>query len=144
MGPTRTVTLDATSGSRVYFDLATGAVSTAADWDVALEGYTLRVNGGVSGGGQAGAVAVADDFASIATASDLGATLYRGDAFGGVFDAKRWYRYNVTGTDHQVWPTFDVYLVRRGAALYKVQLVGYYGPAGEARRITLRYAKVAG
>lgn len=144
MGAVKTATLDVSGGGRVYFDLLTGAVSSAADWDVSLEGYTLRVNGGVSGGGQAGAVVVADAFAGITDASDLTASLYRGDAYGGVFDAKRWYRYNVTGTDHQVWPTFDVYLIRRGAALYKVQIVGYYGPAGEPRRITLRYAKVAG
>lgn len=144
MGAVKTATLDVSAGGRVYFDLLAGAVSTAADWDVSLQGYTLRVNGGVSGGGQAGAVVVADDFAAITDASDLSATLYRGDAYGGVFDAHRWYRYNVTGTDHQIWPTFDVYLVRRGAALYKVQIVGYYGPAGETRRITLRYQKVAG
>ena len=92
----------------------------------------------------AAALVLVETMAGITDASDLTASLYRGDAYGGVFDAKRWYRYNVTGTDHQVWPTFDVYLVRRGAALYKVQIVGYYGPAGEPRRITLRYAKVAG
>ena len=61
-----------------------------------------------------------------------------------VFDEKRWFRYNVTGTDHQVWPTYDVYLLRRGGSVHKVQVIGYYGPAGEARRISFRYVRLDG
>lgn len=143
MGPVRSATLDL-SGGRVRFDLARGEVSDASDWDLLFEGYTIRVNGGVSGSGQAGAVPVDDVFAAISDASDLQATLYRGDAYGGVFAEKRWYRYNLTGSDHQVWPTFDVYLVKRGSQVFKVQVTGYYSPSGEPRRITLRYAKLAG
>jgi hypothetical protein len=58
------------------------------------------------------------------------------------FTTSKWYRYNLTGTDHQVWPTFDVYLVQRGSEVYKIQLTNYYGPGGEPRRITFRYAKL--
>jgi hypothetical protein len=68
---------------------------------------------------------------------------YRGDAFGGVFDEHRWYRYNLTGTDHQIWPTYDVYLIRRGTEVYKVQLVSYYDATGDSRHITFRYAPLA-
>lgn len=60
-----------------------------------------------------------------------------------VFDSASWYRYNLAG-NHQIWPTYDVYLVKRGSDIYKVQLIGYYGPAGETRRITFRYAKLVG
>ncbi len=143
MGETRRVTLDL-SGGRVYFDLLTGAAGTAADWDVALEGYDIRVNGGASGSGQAGAVAATEAFADIASAASPPATAFRGDSYGGVFRTRPWYRYNLTGSDHQVWPTFNVYLLKRGDTLFKVQLTSYYGPAGEPRRITLRYAKLAG
>jgi hypothetical protein len=59
-----------------------------------------------------------------------------------VFATNRWYRYDLAG-DHRISPTFDVYLVRRGAIVYKIQLINYYGPAGETRRITFRYAKLA-
>lgn len=142
MGEVRQLSVDLAAGG-VYIDLVKGAVSDAADWDLRLEGYTLRVNGGVSGRGQAGAVPGAEPFAQIGTASDIPAQVYKADAFGGVFDARRWYRYNLDGS-HQVWPTYDVYLVRRGSEIYKVQLTGYYGPAGESRRVTFRYAKLAG
>jgi hypothetical protein len=143
LGETRRATVDV-SGGRVYFDLLAGAVSTAADWDVALEGYDLRVNGGASGGGQAGAVAATESFGSIANAAAPPATVFKGDSYGGIFKTRPWYRYNLTGADHQVWPTFNVYLLKRGSTLYKLQVTSYYGPAAEPRRITLRYAKLAG
>lgn len=143
LGATKQVTVDV-SGGRVYFDLMNGAVSTAADWDLALEGYDIRVNGGMSGGGQAGAVAATEPFGSIGNAAAPPASVFRGDSYGGVFKAKPWYRYNLTGSDHQIWPTFNVYLLKRGDTLFKLQITSYYGPAGETRRITLRYARLAG
>ena len=65
------------------------------------------------------------------------------DRYAGVFVTRPWYSYNVLG-DHRVSPNFNVYLVKRGEAVYKVQLVDYYGPAGETRRITVRYEQIAG
>lgn len=143
LGETKRTTVDVSAG-RVYFDLASGAVSTAARWDIALEGYDIRVNGGASGAGQAGAVAARESFASITNAASPPASVFKGDSYGGIFKTRPWYRYNLTGTDHQVWPTFDVYLLKRGERMYKVQITSYYGPAGEPRRITVRYARIAG
>jgi len=141
MGETRTLEVDLSAGGRAYVDLVRGALSDASDWDVALEGYTIRVNGGVSGSGTAGAVATADPFASIEDAGAAPASVYRGDAYGGAFDAARWYRYNLQG-NHQIWPVYHVYLIRRGSEVYKVQLTGYYGPGGEPQRVTFRYARL--
>lgn len=143
MGSTRSLTVDVSSGQLVKVDLESGSVTESADWDVALQGYTIRVNGGVSGAGDAGAVLVTDSFESATDASDLTDSHYRGDSYGGVFNSKPWYRYNITGTDHQIWPTYDVYLIKRGAEVYKVQIIGYYGPTGEARQIAFRYAQLA-
>lgn len=143
MGEVRTLSVDLSSDEKVYVALREGAVSDASNWDLLLEGYTIRVNGGVSGSGRAGAVLADESFASIQDASDLTDRHYRADAFGGVFDQNPWYRYNLDG-NHQVWPTYDVYLIRRGDEVYKVQVTGYYGPAGEARHVTFRYAKLAG
>ncbi|HVH13318.1 MAG TPA: HmuY family protein, partial [Longimicrobium sp.] len=50
LGETKQATIDV-SGGRIYFDLVNGSVSTAADWDLALEGYDIRVNGGAAGPG---------------------------------------------------------------------------------------------
>jgi len=141
MGDVETYTIQVPASGRVTFDFETGS-EAAADWDIAFEGYQIRVNGGVSGSGSAAAVSVTDPFASLDDASGVPSTAYRADEFGGVFNAHRWYRYNLTGNDHQIWPTFDVYLIRKGDAVYKLQLISYYSAAGDPRHITLRYERV--
>ncbi|MEX1184259.1 MAG: HmuY family protein [Gemmatimonadota bacterium] len=140
LGAVQTVVLDGRT-SPVYFDFATNAVSDEGDWDIVLDGFTIRVNGGISGSGGAGAVLSGDAFAVIDDAS-AAADAYRGDAYGGVFPAHPWYRYNLDG-NHTIFPTFDVYLVRRADEIYKVQLTGYYDTAGTARYITFRYERLA-
>lgn len=129
----------------VYFDLTAGAVSNASSWDLAFTGYMIKTNGGVSGSGTV--MAIPDNvtpFANIDVtyASTAPAQAYRADEFGGVFTTHRWYKYNITGTDNQIWPTFDVYLIRKGNAVYKMQLTGYYGTNGASRQITVRYRKI--
>lgn len=144
-----TVTLDVDlSGGAVAVDLDAGAIvdTGAVGWDLQLSGYDIRVNGGVSGNGEAGAVVVEEAFETIEDAGDMTAGHYRGDAYGGVFAAsdagRRWYRYNLEG-NHQIWPTYNVYLVRSGDEVYKVQLVGYYDPdTGDSRHITFRYGRL--
>ena len=144
-----TVTLDVdVSGGPAAVDLDAGAqVSVGAEgWDLQLQGYDILVNGGVSGEGQVGALPVEEAFEDIADAGDLSDFLYRADAFGGVFasdDAgRRWYKYNLDG-GHQIWPTFNVYVVRKGEAHYKVQIAGYYHPdTGDSRHITVRYERL--
>lgn len=130
----------------VYVDLTTGAVTTAANWDLQLSGWTIRVNSGVSGSGTfRAALDVSTPFDDITHtyAGSVPSPAYGTDTFTGVFATQPWYRYNLTGTDHQVWPTFNVYLVRRTGALFKVQVIGYYGAGGTPRQITLRYQRLA-
>jgi hypothetical protein len=130
----------------VYLDLTSGALTDASNWDLRFEGWTIRLNGGVSGSGSVRAVLdTATPFAGIdaAYAASAPAVAYSADAFGGVFATSRWYRYNITGSDNQIWPTFDVYVLRRGGVMFKLQLISYYGPAGEPRRITVRYQRLA-
>ncbi|MBV6521742.1 MAG: hypothetical protein MNPFHGCM_01886 [Gemmatimonadaceae bacterium] len=143
-GPVTTRTVSVGAGV-TYFDLTAGTVSSATAWDLAFTGYTIRTNGGVSGAG--GVMAVPDNatpFAAIdaAYAATAPSQAYRADEFGGVFTTNRWYRYNLTGTDNQIWPTYDVYLLRKGSAVYKVQLTGYYGSNGAGRQVTLRYRRL--
>ena len=137
----QTVVVDASAGDQ-YLDLETGSVVTGSDgWDLWLTGFDIRVNGGVSGEGQAGAVLTDGDFGAIADASGAPASVYAADKFGGVFAEYRWYRYNLQG-NHQIWPTFDVFLIRSGDDTYKVQLTSYYGPTGDSRQITFRYEQL--
>lgn len=137
----QTVDLDVSSGG-VYFDLESGDVSDDSDWDIMIEGFTIRVNGGVSGGGDAGAARFDGSFDSIIDDTELPPNnAYSADAFGGVFESEPWYRYDLEG-NHHIWPTFDVYLIRTGSEVYKVQVINYYNDAGAARHITFRYARI--
>jgi hypothetical protein len=109
-GPVQTRTLNVAAGP-VYLDLSAGPVSATCAWDLHCRGYDIKVNGGVSGTG--GVSALLDDstpFASItaAYASTAPSVAYRADSFGGVFATSPWYRYNITGTDNQIWPNFNV------------------------------------
>ena len=143
-GAVQTPTVNA-SGPPVYFDLTTAQVGSAANWDLEFDGWSIRVNGGVSGTGTVKAVVDSTTaFAAIdaAYASTAPPQAFRADGFSGVFGRHPWYRYNITGTDNQIWPTYSVYLVGRGTSVYKVQLTGYYDAAGTPRQVTVRYAKV--
>jgi hypothetical protein len=146
-GPNRTVTTtQLTPATPVYFDFTTGAVSTSANWDVLFSGVTIRLNGGVSGTGTVRAVPAGDNpsFATITApiAQSIPAQVYAADSFSGQFLLKPWYKYNITGTDMQIWPMYQVYIVRRGNEVYKVQLIGYYSTAGAPRNITIRSARL--
>ena len=141
-GPVSTSTLNLTNGP-VFLDLSSGQVAGSARWDLQLSGFEIRTNGGVSGSGGVSALLDATTpFAQIT--SDYAATAppvaYRSDSFSGVFAASPWYSYNITGTDNQIWPNFNIYLVRRGNEVFKVQVIGYYGPTGTSRQITIRSA----
>lgn len=139
-------TVDVRNGA-VYYDLTNRAETTVTGpWDLRFSGFEIRSNGGVSGSGSV--MAVPDNttpFATIDAAYAATAPLvaYKRDAFSGVFTSKAWYKYNITGTDNQIWPTFNVYLVRRGSEVYKVQLISYYATDGTSRQITVRYARLS-
>lgn len=141
LGEPQALLVDLTTPGAKYVDLAAGTTTTSAtDWDLRLEGFTIRINGGVSGPGQAGAAVSATPFATTTTAVTQ-ANAYRTDVYAGVFGTSRYYRYNLAG-DHRISPTFDVYLLRRGNAVYKLQVIGYYSETGTARHITFRWQRI--
>jgi hypothetical protein len=149
------LTVDATT-SRVYVDLAAAAVVKPADptqssaWDIALDGASVQLNDGAQGlclcesarasDAQVLALTPADAdllFDSI-SANDVPAPggAWTADAF----SKNSWYRANISGNG-VVTPTYDVYLIRRGSVIYKLQVLSYYGPADQPGVITLRYAR---
>lgn len=141
LGETKTLVVDLTTAGAKSVDLNTGAVTSATDWDLRLEGFTIKVNGGVSGPGKGGAAAATGSFADITTAVTA-AQAYRTDVYAGAFADTPYYRYNIAG-DHRISPSFDVYLIKRGSAAYALQVVGYYGATGQSRQITFRYKKIS-
>ena len=137
-GTPTTLTVNLASGP-VYVDLVDGALGSASDWDIQLTGYDILVNGGISGTGGVAALPTTQDFATITTVSNIPSAAYSSgvDAYGGVFTATPWYKYNLDG-NNLISPTFNVYLIRRGTQVWKVQIISYYSTAGTARFITFR------
>lgn len=144
MGSPTLQDLDLRTGP-VYFSMSEGVVTEDDGWDLLFDGWRIQVNGGVSGTGDVSAVSAAgQSFEEIdaAFAASVPAFVFDSDRIGGVFDSHPWYRYNLTGTDHQVWPVYDIYLIRRGDQTYKVQFISYYDESGSSGQVTLRYARV--
>ncbi len=140
LGAAQTLVVDLATGAK-RVDLNTGALSTdAAAWDLLLDGFTIRVNSGITGIGKAAAAVGTGEFGT-ATTAVTAANAYRQDAYAGIFGTSRYYRYNLAG-DNRISPTFDVYLIRRGATTYKLQVIGYYSETGVARFITFRWARL--
>ena len=141
LGATQTLTVDVSTGAK-NIDLNAGAVTASAtDWDVRLDGFSILVNGGISGAGKGGAAAGTGSFASI-TSAKVQDQAYQIDRYAGVFGANRFYRYNIAG-DNRISPTFDVYLIKRGTAVYKLQIIDYYNSTNQPRHVAFRYKQIA-
>lgn len=159
-----TLTVDA-STAWAYVSLSEQGAVTVADpatsstWQIGFNATSVALNGGTAGPGtvkgfclcqNAGATDQAilamtpesekADFDGV-TATTVSASTFEASASPDVFATAKWYKYNLVG-DHRISPTFEVYLIKVNDALYKVQLINYYGSAGETRRITFRYARL--
>ena len=114
-----------------------------------MKGYSIFVNGGTSGTGTTSAVSYSlippvPTYASITTiAAEIPSSAFVVDGSGGVFATTPWYRYDLTG-NHEITPTYDVYLIKKGTAVYKLQITSYYDVNAAARHVTFRYAQLAG
>lgn len=126
---------------RVYVDLDTLAtVDASATWELAFEGKDIFTNGGESGTGLGKAFGPVDvaDFASDEVPFY---PFLIEDEPGGAF--VKWYAYDPSA--HVLYGRYHVFGVRRQGALYKVQVLGFYGEvagAPVAAIYSLRYAAV--
>jgi len=146
LGPVEQLTVDVSQGP-AFVDFNTGATvaQTGCDWDATIgPSFLLDVNAACSVG--TFPLDVNEDFTTIATADD--APAYGGfvsgiaGAFPSDFDDNRSpFRYNLQG-GNLLWPTFNVYLVRVGTRVFKIQLIDYYSATGQSGFPTFRYAEV--
>lgn len=155
--PTASLTVDASTATAFVAlgttpRIITGTDTTSATaWDISFNATTAALNttGGVTAyclcqhesATDVAIMALTADaesstFESVVATDIPATTTFTAD----VFTPHKWYRYNLTGDDHQIWPTFNVYLVQRGSAIYKVQITGYYDLAGAPRHISIRSA----
>jgi hypothetical protein len=146
---TNTVELDVPvpASGRVYVNLATAAVVTptgdpikSREWDLAFEGFDVFTNSGVSGQGSGGGFGPLDPVSFLADSAPA-VPFISVDKAGGAFFS--WYAYD--GMSHLLYSRFHVYGVKRGAQLWKVQVLSYYGlvmGAPTSALFQLRYADV--
>jgi hypothetical protein len=128
----------------VYFSFVTGAVTTSTtDWDIAFDGFHIRLNSGVSGTGTLRGLSGGNAFATLTASavSFIPTSAWRTDSYGGVFATQPWYRYNIEGRN-EIWSKYNVYLIAVGNAVYKVQPTSYYNTAGGQRHVTMRYSRI--
>jgi hypothetical protein len=146
LGSIGTVEVDLTGGSG-YVDLGTGSVVTdnACDWDLVLTPmFVIAFNDGCDAG--TFPLDATEDFTTITNADD--APEYGGflSVLSGAFpstidDAGGIFWYDIEG-NNRLWPTYNVFLVRVGADVYKVQVVDYYSATGEAGHPTVRFEQI--
>ena len=143
-GPTVSQSYEVTADGTTWIDIdPQEGVPIGTGWDLKLEGWSVSLNGGPSGPGQAGVITTGTPFDEITTAF-IDGVAYRTDSYTGVFGASRWYRYDIdVDTPNRISPTFEVYLIKRGDTVYKIQLLDYYGTTGAPRQITFRYERIA-
>jgi hypothetical protein len=143
-----------TSTTMTYVNLTDGTTASGtapAHWDIAFQGFKIFLNND----GNAAAISLTETnpiatYDSFTSATIIGGTalppqVFEQDGTGGVFATTPWYRYDIDPVnEHQVTPTYDVYLVKKGSTVYKVQIISYYGKGGDnsgtARHIVVRYA----
>ena len=150
LGAVQTATIDLTSGNTAI-DLATGAGVTPAgcNWDLqagALD-FSLTLNAACTAGSYPidQAVTSLDEITDASDASEYGPFL--AGRVGAVpftpslDDGAGPFLYNLAG-DNRLSPTFNIYLIKVGDAVYKVQLTGYYSDTGASGHPTIRYARI--
>lgn len=146
-GAVDTVTVEDGDGdNNLYFSFADGAVGPDAIWDLWFEGFDARINGGVSGDGDAGVYPAYDDpdydeFPEFTSAPpDMGGSYQQDSMHSALTD---WYDYN--GQTHEVTSMGHVYLIDTGTTVFKFEITNYYkviegSPVGGW--ISLRYQEM--
>jgi HmuY protein len=147
LGAPRAFTIT-TGSTPVSIDLASGTAVTPSgcNWDVLLTpaAYEIAVNTSCSAGTYPGSAT--PGFAATSAAGDAPEyapylSVLTGPIPNSIEDVSGPFRYDLNG-DQRLTPTFNTYLIRNGAKIYKMQVVGYYGTSGAGGFPTLRYARI--
>jgi hypothetical protein len=119
--------------------------TTGCGWDLkATADFQVLVNAGC--GAATFPLDASEDFAGITKADDapeygLFLSLISGPIPNSFSDQHAPFLYNLAG-DNRLSPTFNIYLIKVGSSVYKIQLIGYYDDSGNSGHPVLRYAKI--
>ncbi len=140
-----TVTADVSMGP-VWIDLETGAsVGPTGAWDFSLDpGAEITLN--ATAGAGTFPIDAAEDFSALTAADDApeyGAFLSStAGAFPSSFSGPEGvFWYNIDGS-MRLFPTYNVFLVRVGSEVYKVQVTDYYNSTGDSGFPTVRFEQI--
>lgn len=133
----------ATAGANFSTDAAVD--TTGCGWDLkATADFQVLVNAGCGAG--TFPLDASEDFAAITAANNapdygLFLSLISGPIPNSFEDPHAPFLYNLAG-DNRLTPTFNIYLLKIGASVYKMQLIGYYNDSGQSGYPVVRYAKI--
>lgn len=130
-----------------FVDLETGTsvVPAGCNWDIQVSpGADLLLNADCNAG--TFPLAAGEDFSQLTTAAeapDYGGFLsVVSGAFPTGFDSPEGvFWYNIDGA-MRLYPTLNVFLVRNGTTIYKVQVTDYYSPTGASGFPTVRFQQL--
>ena len=148
LGNAQQATLDREAGNDAI-DLSTGTLSaaTGCGWDVAANAdFSVTTNADCDVG--TFPLDAAQSFSGLTDASDAPEYgLFLSGLTGPVpfstalDDPNGPFLYNLAG-DNRLSPTFNIFLIKIGTDVYKVQVIGYYSATGVSGHPTIRFAKI--
>lgn len=146
LGGLSTVTVQLTAGPAfVNFSSGTVVTGSGCGWDMVLR-PSLEI--GFNGDCGAGTFPVEGgvEFASISRADDAPQygpflAVVAGAIPSSISDASGIFWYNIQG-NNRLWPTYNVFLVRSGDDVFKVQVTDYYSATGTSGHVALRFEQL--
>jgi len=146
LGASATVEVDFDQGTG-YVDFSTGAVVTpnGCNWDVSVSPqFSIDFNGDCDAGSFP--LDATEDFSALTKADDAPEygpflSVISGAIPSAVDDASGIFWYNIEG-NNRLWPTYNVFLVEIGTAIYKVQVIDYYNATGASGFPTVRFEQL--
>ena len=147
LGAVQTLTVPFTGAAKTI-SLMTNAVvaTTGCTWDITVDPNTFEMNTNAACGVGTAPGGSSPTFAAATTASD--APQYSpyisqldGPIPNSFTDTSAPFRYNLQDTN-RLYPTFNIYLVKVGAKVYKLQLINYYNESGASGYPTIRSARI--
>jgi len=160
----REITVDATSDAGyALVNLVTGEVQppdahTTGNWQLGIKRYTLQLRDGVTAvllrdntmraaldPGSLTAAGLLEQFQGVSAADIPAADQFRTTLPSSIaVEDSPPFLYGIDpGNQHGVLPSHNIYLIRDGDRVFKVQFLSYYHPlSGEARVVTMRAGEV--
>ena len=146
LGPPSTIDVDFARGPGfVSFSEGALADSAGCGWDIApAPQLSIDVNADCDAG--TFPLDPSQSFTEVTLANDApaygGFVAVMSGAFpSSVDDASGIFWYNIQ-RNSRMWPTYNVFLVRSGEEVYKVQIVSYYNANGESGHPTVRFQRL--